>query len=650
MGSDATWMSKDGMYLRDAIGGEITDADEGTRQVQVTFPHDTVDTFKTTFDKDAFRESFASRMPLMCWQHDLRDPIGHAVRADVTPKSNELIGQFDDFDAVPNAKRAFSQIQSKTITDFSFGFRQPKYEPHRSKSGVRNIRSAIMMEFSPVSIGSIPGAVATGLREEDIEMAEATLSATEIIAAVQAGLMDPEEGKRALAELDGFRNHITIRTPDQIRIAALEADIASMRSGTAVTNITGTTLETTELIAAPGMEELRGQIASLETALAAAQETRSAVAIPEVINAEALMTALPDDWRRALDGAAIAVAPAGTKFFKDSDQAELEENLRTIAGAIEAATTKAAEWTADLKRDDLPEGAVQALNLYEAAGTSADALLTVLGVPEDQRARKLPTAADGTAVSQTQAEDMEPTAVKCGLCNGSGEGADGKTCERCMGSGVEALSRDDMPEGAPQHASKCPTCQGKGTRPEMNGSCPSCRGKGWLDKDDAAEMNTRADTGSFSEAPWNFTQADYSPEQWKAACLVRGGDDKADNKLPIKEPNGTINVNGIAAAAGRLNQLDVSSEERASAANHLKDLYQRMRKDVPAEVEKLSTRAVVESVDGHQASDEPIRDEESAEAAKQALEAKLNKVAREPASAKVKTTKKAQTGEHVVTE
>lgn len=446
MGFDLTLPQFEGMYLRDAIGGTITDADEGNRQVQVTFPHDTVDTFKTTFDKDAFRSSFEKRLPLMCWQHDLRDPIGHAISAQVTPKSNEIVGKFDDFDAVPNAKRAFSQINSGTITDFSFGFRQPKYENHKRFAGVRNIRSAIMMEFSPVSIGSIPGAVATGLREEDIEMAEQSLTAQDIIEAVRAELLSPEEGKRMLAQLDGFRDHITLRSPEQIRVETLEAELAGLRAGTTtVTNITTAPAPVEPTVDAPtgtaGEAEfdLREENTALKTRVAEF-EARDA-AVPTVINAENLLTVLPEAWRSALDGAAIAVAPAGTQFFREADQVELEENCRTIAGAIDAANAKAAEWTANLERADLSDDLQNALQLYEAAATSAGALLDVLGGE-----RAMPKAADGTPVSQTQAEDMAPTAVKCSLCTGTGTGADGKTCERCMGSGVEALSREDGEE------------------------------------------------------------------------------------------------------------------------------------------------------------------------------------------------------------
>ena len=41
------------------------------------------------------------------------------------------------------------------------------------------------------------------------------------------------------------------------------------------------------------------------------------IPVPSVIDAEAVLAALPEAWRRALEGAAIAVAPAGTRILPD---------------------------------------------------------------------------------------------------------------------------------------------------------------------------------------------------------------------------------------------------------------------------------------------------------------------------------------------
>lgn len=600
--------SRDNMYLRDAIDGEIKDADLEKRQVLVTFPHDTVDTFKTTFDKDAFKESFAKRMPLMCWQHDLRDPIGHALTAQVMPRSNEIVGQFSDFDAVPNSKRAFSQIDDGTITDFSFGFRQPKYEPHPRHRGVRNIRSALMMEFSPVSVGSIPGAVATGLREEEF-MSEH--SAAEIAALVTAGVIEADEGKRMLAELDGWRDHITIISPEMKRINELEAQLAGVRNPAADAESN-----------APTIESLQAENAALEEALAQVG-TRSIIPVPDSINADAVLAALPEEWQIALDGAAIAIGPAGTEFFRE-DPDEVNESAGMIAEAIEAALTSAGDWIKDVDTRSLPEEVQQALLLVDAAQTSSTAMLDVLGL--EGRATK---SKSFEPASDKGSENMAPTEVKCELCDGNGETEDGKTCPQCGGSGVEAVTRskdgvaDGVPNSAPKGSTKCAECKGTGkvmkTDGKTGGKCPACKGKGWQTPEDADDVMNRANPDGWSTKPWSeFKQADYTPEQWKRACLIVRGDGSTKDmcSLPVREPYGTYNVNGIEAAAARINQVRGDGDgdnDVADAADSLAHLYRQMGKDVPPEVAKLTQR------------EDNRAEEVDAEALRQELLVKLDK-------------------------
>jgi HK97 family phage prohead protease len=164
-GAGGGLLTRSGLELRDMPDGEIRDVDDKNHTVQVVFPHERVDSFRTVFGKDTFVDSFKKRLPTMCWQHDVRDPIGQAVSAQSTSKANEIRGRFDDFDVVPNAKRAFSQIQSGTLSDFSFGFKGARFQPAPEHGkGVRRIARATMAEFSPVTIGSIPGAGVTGLR------------------------------------------------------------------------------------------------------------------------------------------------------------------------------------------------------------------------------------------------------------------------------------------------------------------------------------------------------------------------------------------------------------------------------------------------------------------------------------------------------
>lgn len=98
---------------------------------------------------------------------------------------------------------------------------------------------------------------------------------------------------------------------------------------------------------------------------------------------------------------------------------------------------------------------------------------------------------------------------------------------------------------------------------------------------------------SFSNTPWsNFTQSDYTPEQWRDACLVHlsdGGNEKEAYKLPIKEPSGKINWNAVQAAASRIDQLkDISASQITRAAKTLMSLYRQAGKSAPPNIRKAA--------------------------------------------------------------
>ena len=102
-----------------------------------------------------------------------------------------------------------------------------------------------------------------------------------------------------------------------------------------------------------------------------------------------------------------------------------------------------------------------------------------------------------------------------------------------------------------------------------------------------------------SETPWsNWTKADYTLEQWHAACLVHIHDgeptSKSQCKLPVKTPDGSLNRNGVHAAAAALagargGLKGVSEEEKKKAANALKRYYSQLDEEPP---ESLSHHGV----------------------------------------------------------
>jgi phage head maturation protease len=90
-----------------------------------------------------------------------------------------------------------------------------------------------------------------------------------------------------------------------------------------------------------------------------------------------------------------------------------------------------------------------------------------------------------------------------------------------------------------------------------------------------------------SDTPWSqFSASDYTPEQYKAACLIDKGTGDPDSKdryaLPVKEPSGALNRNGVHAAAGRLNQVQgISADMRAAAARALIRFYGQLNEEPP---------------------------------------------------------------------
>jgi hypothetical protein len=103
------------------------------------------------------------------------------------------------------------------------------------------------------------------------------------------------------------------------------------------------------------------------------------IPIPPIISADAVFAALPENWRRALEGAALAVAPVGTKFFPDPNQDKLLEHAAMIAGSICVAHKSARKWIEDVDRRTLPEEVRQALLIFDGVSASAMTLLDMLG-------------------------------------------------------------------------------------------------------------------------------------------------------------------------------------------------------------------------------------------------------------------------------
>lgn len=94
-----------------------------------------------------------------------------------------------------------------------------------------------------------------------------------------------------------------------------------------------------------------------------------------------------------------------------------------------------------------------------------------------------------------------------------------------------------------------------------------------------------------SNKPWaSVKPSSYTPEQYHQACLVHnhepGNPSKDACKLPIKEPDGTVNANGVMAATRMLGKTDAPAAEKAKAARNLAGMHRKMNKNVPDSLKK----------------------------------------------------------------
>jgi hypothetical protein len=88
-------------------------------------------------------------------------------------------------------------------------------------------------------------------------------------------------------------------------------------------------------------------------------------------------------------------------------------------------------------------------------------------------------------------------------------------------------------------------------------------------------------TQTVSEKPWSdYSESDYSLEQWHNACLIHLHDgpptSKTQCKLPIKTPAGVINKNGVSAALAALHgaraPLKAPADQKAKVERRLQAL------------------------------------------------------------------------------
>ena len=99
---------------------------------------------------------------------------------------------------------------------------------------------------------------------------------------------------------------------------------------------------------------------------------------------------------------------------------------------------------------------------------------------------------------------------------------------------------------------------------------------------------------TVSTKPWGqFSDADYTPAQLRRASLIDlngpGQDSKALMKLRVREPDGTLNKNGVFAAAQRLvSGTDAPADAKKAAARKLIGLYGTIGADAPDSLRRMA--------------------------------------------------------------
>lgn len=108
-----------------------------------------------------------------------------------------------------------------------------------------------------------------------------------------------------------------------------------------------------------------------------------------------------------------------------------------------------------------------------------------------------------------------------------------------------------------------------------------------------ARMSAVSEVFAVTDKSWDGSASRFSDEQWRratAACEPGDAPSKTACFLPHHEPDGTINRNGVHAAAARFNQTRRENKDRARS--HLAAHYRRdLDEDVPAILEASAVTA-----------------------------------------------------------
>jgi len=162
----------EGLRSVDAIDMMVHDVDSRRHQVCVDYPAEQLDSYRTSFAKGCFADSFRENphMPMLV-EHDRNKLIGHSISAQslTSERVHRVVAQFSDLGANPLAKQYFAHIRDGDLPGgWSYHFDQAQGQAHPSglRSAVRYTK-ARMREFGPTVAAAIPNVVTSGLRSDE---------------------------------------------------------------------------------------------------------------------------------------------------------------------------------------------------------------------------------------------------------------------------------------------------------------------------------------------------------------------------------------------------------------------------------------------------------------------------------------------------
>lgn len=162
---------------------------------------------------------------------------------------------------------------------------------------------------------------------------------------------------------------------------------------------------------------------------------------------------------------------------------------------------------------------------------------------------------------------------------------------------VRAVSKGDKVTVGGQDATVVSVMNNGAVLVDMGGKTKMVKASEIEDAEPDMDGDEPASRAAVSDRPWSdFTQADYTDQQWRDACLITGPT-KSDCKLPVREPDGTLNRNAVHAAASRLSQVQ---GDKAGAASKLRGLYKQLGETPPdslREAEDAEFRAALDLLD-----------------------------------------------------